>query len=112
LARCCANTQPANYSVETAHLGSIFNINIAVDTAVSLMLIRTNATSGFIDTEVFAAEEANQLNWHNPEVSMGEQINFQSVAKIYGIRTNAHQDLIMNWISLFYYCRQNLERYC
>jgi hypothetical protein len=68
------NTQLANYSLAT--LGSIFNINIAVDTAVSLMLARTNATSGFLDTEVFAAEVANQPSWHN-QVSMGEQINFQ-----------------------------------
>jgi len=72
-----ANTNIAPQNITASIQGaSLFIIYITVDTAGSLSVVRNFFQAGQI-VETFAAEVANQPNFHNIEVSFNEILNFR-----------------------------------
>jgi hypothetical protein len=71
------NPYGLNYLQSTGQACSIFVVYISISAADSLIVTRLQTSTNNAITEQFAAEVANQPNWHAFEVSQYEQINLQ-----------------------------------
>jgi hypothetical protein len=71
------NPYGKSYLQSTGQDCSVFVVYISISAADSLIVTRLQTSTNNTITEQFAAEVANQPNWHAFEVTQYEQINLQ-----------------------------------